>query len=880
VTPTRRQFLQTSALATLAVARPLPAEPQPALAGEDPIDAFAIARRHAIVQDLPTPNFFEGMLLGNGDVGVCVVVRPDALGLHIGKNDCWDIRLSEESQEHVLPFPEFLKLWQRASDEARRQGKPDMLFLESNIDFFRDYTRKTEASYSRPWPRPWPCGTIWLHWDPRWVQPGIHTLDPASGVFTLELECLRSGTSRKVRLTCFVDWVTGLISASTDVPLPLSSAAYYPQVDEGQRAPDDSDGSKPRIYALPPPELDAKTAKDSAVFSCFQYFPALGPTERTPAPPRSDRDRNFTLHGRAAGEWSAEVGANRKTISMKPASEQPLRMDIKLATPREIMLAARQQSAPASHPAQVSVLIPQNIAFSQQDLDTGSYARNVLERMAAIPIPKLGADSEAHWREFWSRSAIQVKDQELERIWYHNQYFMACCLRQGMVAPGLFANWSSRDLGTSWHGDYHLDYNCQQVFWGVFSSNHVEQHLPYVELCQNLLDMCEKFTQEEFQLPGANFPLTAVPVPSQNVFIASPPFAYQISNTPWTVQSLWWHYLYTQDHDYLERAYPILRAAARFLAAYAKKEDDGRYHFIPTASPENWGLTVDFRLNKDCILDIALTQFLLDAVVEASAVLQTDDQERAGWKEIRDHLAPYPTGQSPYGEVWLDVRDAPAETVYNVPVTLGPVFPAEQVGIGRATDQLELARRTAQTARLEGGNDLVFQPLIRARLGVLDLEWFKKEVRYCILPNGVANDRVRQVGGRYDDSTDFDYMMRMGIWTENFSLPAVLNECMMQSYTGTIYLFPNAINLGSARFQQLRAAGAFLVSASYDGKVVTRVTLHSEEGKTVRIASPWNSGKIQVIRLPDRQPVPVHLNNGIIVFDTRAEESYQIAAEE
>ena len=49
----------------------------------------------------PGPTFFEGMLLGNGDVGVCALVRPDALGLHFGKNDCWDIRVSEDIPERV-----------------------------------------------------------------------------------------------------------------------------------------------------------------------------------------------------------------------------------------------------------------------------------------------------------------------------------------------------------------------------------------------------------------------------------------------------------------------------------------------------------------------------------------------------------------------------------------------------------------------------------------------------------------------------------------------------------------------------------------------------------------------------------------------------------
>ncbi len=872
---TRREFLQTSAFATLAATQPLRAAIPPPPSGS--LDAFQIASRHTIIKELPTPSFFEGMLLGNGDVGVCVVVRPDALGLHIGKNDCWDIRLSEGSEEDALPFPELLKLWQRASDEAKGQGKPDMQFLESSIDFFREYTKKLDVPYSRPWPRPWPCGTVWIHWDPRWVQPGRHSLDPANGSFTLDLQCANpAGDSQTAKLSGFVDWATGLVSVSTDTPVSFLSLNYYPRIDESQAATG-LDGSKINLSALPHPELEATKQSGFAEFSCFQYFPAIGPTEKMPAPSNSDKDRNFALHARLAGNWSVEPGSpageKQKAISLNGQGEQPLRLDIKLATPRDILLERLEREAGEHDPW---ILIPQDHAYSTAELDTRSYARQEVERLAKTPLNQIRHDSDAHWHEFWSHSAVELDDKELERIWYHNQYFLACCLRRGKTAPGLFANWSTDDLGTSWHGDYHMDYNCEQAFWGVFSSNHVEQHLPYVELCQNLLAMSEKFTGEKCQLPGASFPLVAVPVPSQSIFIQSPPWVFLISNTPWTVQSLWWQYLYTQDVAYLRRVYPILLAAAQFLAAYFKKGDDGKYHIIPTVSPENWGLTVDFKLNKDCIMDLALTQFLLDAMIEASTVLEKDAADRPRWKEIRENLAAYPKGKGPYGEVWLDVVDAPEEHVYNVPVTLAPVFPGEQVGIGRGTEHLELARRTAKLVRLEGGNDLVFQPLIRARLGMLDLNWFKREVAYCSLPNGTANDRVRQVVGRYDDSTDYDFMMHMGFWTENFSLPAVVNECMMQSYTGTIRLFPNTQNLGPARFERLRAAGAFLVSAAFDGKQVKNCLVFSEKGKTVRIANPWNEKKVKVFRAGDGQAIATRSEAEVFSFDTKPGETYRI----
>jgi len=143
------------------------------------------------------------------------------------------------------------------------------------------------------------------------------------------------------------------------------------------------------------------------------------------------------------------------------------------------------------------------------------------------------------------------------------------------------------------------------------------------------------------------------------------------------------------------------------------------------------------------------------------------------------------------------------------------------------------------------------------------------------LPDGVANDRVRQSGGRYSDSTDFDFMMRMGVWVENFALPGVLNECMLQSYAGTLRFFPNVQNLGAARFENLRAAGAFLVSAAFDGREITHISLLSEKGKQVRLAKPW-PGALRVKKASDASVVAFSTEGDAIVFPTEAGERYLI----
>jgi alpha-L-fucosidase 2 len=792
------------------------------------LDGFLIARRHSMVRRQATPDFFEGFLLGNGDLGVCLTVRPDALGLHLGKADVWDVRVSDDHMKDVLSFEEVRRRWRQ---------------FDQNKQFFKEYAVKARASYAKPWPRPWPCGILWLHWDPRTVRVVRQKLDPADGVATIEIEHdnLR-GAVRRRKIVCFVNQEIGHVSVSTSEPVPfLSSVAYYPYVNTQAR--------------MPPAELSLRSSESFGEFTCYQRLPYTAPNDQDPNPPPSNKDASFTLCGRVMGEWSARDTAGPGTPGSIPSQaflesrkEQPLRLDL-------VLLSSREDK-------------------SGTDGVTG-----LTERVSQLPVAQLRAASERRWRQFWSKSAVEFADRELERIWYHNQYFLACCLREGKTAPGLFGNWTSTNIGTAWHADIHLDYNNAQVYWGVFSSNHAEQHLPYVQLLEHVQPLVKSIARDHFKLPGAFYPIVLypTPVPAETNPYPGPPWFYIICDAPWAVQSLWWHYLYTQDRQLLRRVYPMMADVCRFLAAYAQKGEDGKYHIIPTVSAENWGLTENFRLNRDAIMDLSLSAFILKATVEASKLLNLDPDERVEWAEVHDHLSPYPKADGPFGEVWLDVLGAPVEHVYNVPATTTPVFPAEQVGIGLRSEQLEIARRTAKTIRLEGGNDLVYQPLARARLGILNLEWFKNEVRYCLLPNNTCFDRTRQIGGRYRDSTNFDYMRRMGIWIENFALPAVLNECLMQSYTGVIRLFPNTTKLGVARFAQLRAAGAFLVDARWDGKaVVPPVWILSEKGARCRLADPWPQASVRITRVADGKEVAVRRSEGILDFGTASGERYCI----
>ena len=83
-------------------------------------------------------------------------------------------------------------------------------------------------------------------------------------------------------------------------------------------------------------------------------------------------------------------------------------------------------------------------------------------------------------------------------------------------------------------------------------------------------------------------------------------------------------------------------------------------------------------------------------------------------------------------------------------------------------------------------------------------------------------------------------MANMGIWFENFALPVVINECMLQSYNGKLRFFPNWPKGKNAEFKTLRAVGGFLVSSKYSNGSVQWIEVLSEAGQPLTIINPWN----------------------------------------
>jgi alpha-L-fucosidase 2 len=767
--------------------------------------SFDRAAMHPVSFNKPATDFFEGALLGNGGMGAVVTTRPDGIVIYFGHNNVWDIRIAENNKEKIGTFSYVFN---------KVKAIPDTLELLTQNPWYKEYSRMTAENYGKPWPRPFPCGSVLLGFDLRNAELLGHRLDISDGL--CEVFLLASG--KKLRLQIFTDM--------------KEDKLWMRLLDENDKP---AAGIFDRIRVIPDPShadipvYHGEELLDNGQLSFRQVLPYLEP-DKYDAVKGHPGDKAFRLTARVNSQLTKTTRINwdGNPETMRFLEESIIDRDGFVAC------VSLEEGLSSKVPAGLSkTQMP-----SYDDFDK-AFNRSV-----------------DVWKEYWEKSGVILQDKLLESIWYRNLYFFNCAVKDGVNTPGLFANWSYNNIGTAWHGDYHMNYNTQQPFWMTFSTNHLEKNLAYVNLVEFLLPLSKKWAKEYYGLPGAYFPHSAYPVDMTMNSYPVPSWGWEICETPWAVQGLWWHYLYSGDKDYLEkRAWEPIKSAVEFLVAYMKRPEargtrwnDKNYHIFPTIPPELYALRPGFRYNYDCTVDLTLVKFIFKAFQEASGVLGRENSEATLLADIKDILGNYPeyptANSEKYGKIIVSVPGEHSQVVYNVPNALITVFPGEDHGLHSDSATLKLVKNTYLNQQNEGGNDLVFKNLQAARIGMLDLDKFRRQIVYSLLPNGTASDKVMQVHGRYDDSGDYGFMDKMGVWFENFALPVVINECLMQSYDGTIRLFPNWSPDRNVIFRDLRAAGAFLVSAELKGGKLKMVSITSEAGSRLRIDIPWKNGAV------------------------------------
>jgi hypothetical protein len=238
--------------------------------------------------------------------------------------------------------------------------------------------------------------------------------------------------------------------------------------------------------------------------------------------------------------------------------------------------------------------------------------------------------------------------------------------------------------------------------------------------------------------------------------------------------------------------------------------------------------------------------------------LGLNSEKYALWEDINKNLSEFPTfikkgkkcfRYSKFGIRWRDDNT----------VGLQHIYPASQIGFSSGEKLLKIAKNSyfMNDRRLDDNGSNSYLPA-GARIGV-DPEFLIEGIKQNIKEFALPNRLFRHHGGGIEHLT---------------MVPATINEMLLQSFEGVIRLFPCWNKKSDASFTNLRADGAFLVSAELKDEEISSIKIQSLKGRVCNV----ESGNIKsVVRQSDNKEIEFKRNGDIISFETQENETYLLS---
>ena len=318
----------------------------------------------------------------------------------------------------------------------------------------------------------------------------------------------------------------------------------------------------------------------------------------------------------------------------------------------------------------------------------------------------------------------------------------------------------------------------------------------------------------------------------------------------------WQRYQYTMDTNWLrDRAYSMIKGSAEFYRNFPNfyKEADGKYHIHHVNNGESQWNSTDTPYEVSCI------HMIFPLAIRASEILGVDEDLRAKWKEVVEHLMPMPTRRYPGGGDW-----SPAGT--NAPTIL--------------------ATEGARTNRLGRGRDGAYGAFVYGGPGAIEPIGPEPELKRRFLGFDRTGDFIDYAG--IGGAQIFRNRLRLregpgAIDAEHLGgLASGIHSTMLSSEPDTaegdpvLRIFDRWPKDWDAAFTLL-ARGAFEVSSSiHDGKVAF-VEIHSLAGSDCSFKNPWGRDPVVLFRNGRKTEILAPDAAGLLKFKTRRDEHLVLA---
>lgn len=479
------------------------------------------------------------------------------------------------------------------------------------------------------------------------------------------------------------------------------------------------------------------------------------------------------------------------------------------------------------------------------------------------------ATHEAWWADYWTKSFITIPDARLEALYYIEMYKLGSLARPGGYPITLQGLWTRDGAMPPWSGDYHLDMNVQQTYWPIYTANRLELGEPLYRTFSRCIPRWQAQCRQFFGFDGI-WSGCAIGPRGERVFGYSAVELWP-GNAAWLAHHYWLHFLYSQDEAFLrDQALPMIRLAFLTYANLLEPEEDGKLH-VPLSNSPEWREGSFDAFCKDPTCDLALIRFLGSAILKANDVLGVEDGLTQRVREVLERLVePQQTDHCLFISAGTPLTHSHRHHSHLMGIHPLGLLTVE----GSETERVVIRSSLAQIRHLGTGQwtgwSFPWMALIASRAGYGNMAWQMLDIyaNCFIKPNTFhVNGDPRNFG-----LTMFDYEPMT--LEAGFGAAAAVMETLLQSHNGRIRLFPSMPDRWhDAYFTDLRAEGAFLVTAKRIGDAVPFVLVKSEAGRPCEIANPF-TGEAELEPLDQESPVHVRLGGNILQFETAPNTRY------
>lgn len=333
---------------------------------------------------------------------------------------------------------------------------------------------------------------------------------------------------------------------------------------------------------------------------------------------------------------------------------------------------------------------------------------------------------------------------------------------------------------------------------------------------------------------------------------------------------IWQQYLYTDDLEFLRKNYPVMRESARFLLAYATHDANGTLHTFPSNAHESkWDV-------HDPTTDISAMHALFPAVIDAAALLKTDNELAAQLKKEIAAISEFPVvalsapnvlvpqNSKRDDTVIIASHDPTAPTRNSENLGLEPVWPYGL--IGEDGPMHALAVRTYRNRPNKSEADWSADPVQAAHLGLaeeLKTSLMTLTEKYQVYPSGMGtlSTEGSSAGKEF-------YVEQIGV------LADALQSALVQD-DGLVRIAPAWLKDWDADATVYIRHRSKVHVQIHEGNIET-VGIEASAARKMQVRNPWPGEKVEVIDASNGNVVLPANTAVVLEFQVKAGRAYLV----